>query len=536
MTWKFPGLVAIALAAGASLPARSQDIATANHIAWGTCPANLASMAGPWARRLQCGVFLAPRDWRATGSTRDRPVGLLRITAGSRAKRQGSLFMNFGGPGLHPATQLVHLGNDWQATNPADTVIGAKRRLMQQYDLVTVVPRGLNDHDAFTCALIDPVAPNDYFLGERSDENWNALVAAAHGNADDCSSLPDARLMDSEQHVRDMELARSLLGESRFNFYGASYGGWVGALYGSLFPEKVGRMVLDSTVDASGSMERFHLLRPQWREHDLTRFGTMPAAAQPAFWGLGSDSKTIRARLQAMPKLLRALWIGHAIEPHDVVAALEVADLYAAQPESLRTRSAMKRKIAGHHFHDRINQTVAASATRLVDLLPESAGSRAPYAYGWPGATLATYCNDGRWRSTPAGVRASLGRNSEFASFDDGDSSLIRLICARWPNSGAARPSMAALRTAPGLLMIHSDLDLITPLKGALTMAAELPTSKLIVVEGLATHGVMTAAPSCAITAAGDFLLTGNLPQAAHSTCVSGALVPKRPDPTRDEL
>ncbi len=46
-----------------------------------------------------------------------------------------------------------------------------------------------------------------------------------------------------------MDVMRQLVGDKKLNFFGASYGTYIGATYAGLFPGKVGRMVLDGAVD-----------------------------------------------------------------------------------------------------------------------------------------------------------------------------------------------------------------------------------------------------------------------------------------------
>ena len=60
--------------------------------------------------------------------------------------------------------------------------------------------------------------------------------------------------------VRDLELLRGLVGDTKINYFGSSYGTRIGALYAQLLPEQVGRMVLDGAVDISGSPRS-----PSWR-------------------------------------------------------------------------------------------------------------------------------------------------------------------------------------------------------------------------------------------------------------------------------
>ena len=51
--------------------------------------------------------------------------------------------------------------------------------------------------------------------------------------------------------ARDMDVLRAALGEETFSYFGASYGTELGATYAELFPDRVGRFVLDGAVDVS---------------------------------------------------------------------------------------------------------------------------------------------------------------------------------------------------------------------------------------------------------------------------------------------
>ena len=49
--------------------------------------------------------------------------------------------------------------------------------------------------------------------------------------------------------ARDMDVLRAALGEQTMTYFGASYGTELGATYAELFPDRVGRLVLDGAVD-----------------------------------------------------------------------------------------------------------------------------------------------------------------------------------------------------------------------------------------------------------------------------------------------
>ena len=51
--------------------------------------------------------------------------------------------------------------------------------------------------------------------------------------------------------ARDLDVIRAALGQTTLTYFGASYGTKLGATYAELFPEQVGRLVLDGAVDVS---------------------------------------------------------------------------------------------------------------------------------------------------------------------------------------------------------------------------------------------------------------------------------------------
>ena len=57
--------------------------------------------------------------------------------------------------------------------------------------------------------------------------------------------------LGSRNVARDLDRLRAALGEDTLSFVGYSYGTVIGSVYAQMFPDRVGRMVLDSPVDLS---------------------------------------------------------------------------------------------------------------------------------------------------------------------------------------------------------------------------------------------------------------------------------------------
>ena len=54
---------------------------------------------------------------------------------------------------------------------------------------------------------------------------------------------------DTRSVARDMDVMRALVGDKDLNYLGYSYGTYLGAVYTELFPDNIGRVVLDSAMD-----------------------------------------------------------------------------------------------------------------------------------------------------------------------------------------------------------------------------------------------------------------------------------------------
>ncbi len=60
-----------------------------------------------------------------------------------------------------------------------------------------------------------------------------------------------------------MDILRAVVKDPYLNYYGASYGTYLGATYAALFPKRVGRMVLDGAIDPRPRRTRSPSDRPR---------------------------------------------------------------------------------------------------------------------------------------------------------------------------------------------------------------------------------------------------------------------------------
>ena len=212
--------------------APAQDLADfySQRIDWQPCEANADQ---------DCGTLTVPVDYRdPQGETIE--LGLLRVPASG--KRVGSMVVNPGGPGARGTAYAAAAARVF------------REPLLQAYDIVGFDPRGVGGSDPVDCLSDSEL--DDYLSGdptpdtpqEVADYKKSVLSFGARCVAGSDSVLGHVSTIEA---ARDMDVLRSALGEETLAYFGASYGTELGATYAELFPDKVGRFVLDGAVDVS---------------------------------------------------------------------------------------------------------------------------------------------------------------------------------------------------------------------------------------------------------------------------------------------
>jgi pimeloyl-ACP methyl ester carboxylesterase len=191
--------------------------------------------------RFLCATLTVPLDYRdADGDTID--LALLKVPAADPDRRIGSLVVNPGGPGAP--------GTDYAAQ--AEAVFRAP--LLDTYDIVGFDPRGTGGSAPVDCLTDDEL---DQYVAADPDPDTDAETREYLGWVETlgagCAELSGdlAAHVTTVEAARDMDVLRAALGESAMAYFGASYGTKLGATYADLFPDKVGRLVLDGAVDLS---------------------------------------------------------------------------------------------------------------------------------------------------------------------------------------------------------------------------------------------------------------------------------------------
>ncbi|MBF6176199.1 alpha/beta hydrolase [Nocardia blacklockiae] len=179
--------------------------------AFGACPDGAVTPD----RGADCAVISVPRDYATPDGPRiELTVSRIRATG----ERLGTIFTNPGGPG---ADALDY----WARRSPE-----LPAELSEHYDRIAVQPRGLRWATPLDC-------------GPAGRQDRGATKTAC-----DTAQPGYVETVTTENTARDMDAVRAALGLDRIDFFGTSYGTYLGAVYASLFPQRVSRLVLDSSV------------------------------------------------------------------------------------------------------------------------------------------------------------------------------------------------------------------------------------------------------------------------------------------------
>ncbi|WP_150461290.1 alpha/beta hydrolase [Nesterenkonia ebinurensis] len=216
---------------------------------------------------MHCGTVTVPKDY----SDPDGETIEIEFVSDS-LDTVPFLLMNPGGPGSS-GYDIVAEQLDWVFTS----------RLQEQYNIVGFDPRGVARSAPLECMddeeydLFNQLTGDEAIDADLVDEVVEFTDVVAQ-----CQELSGDLIehIDTISAAQDMDIVRDAIGEDRLHYFGMSYGTKLGLAYAELFPEHVGRWVLDGVMDTSLSISGITADQSVGFERQLWEFAEFCAAHQ----------------------------------------------------------------------------------------------------------------------------------------------------------------------------------------------------------------------------------------------------------------
>ena len=432
---------------------------------------------------FECASLEVPVDYAdPAGPTLE--IAVLRSPAAGDSR--GALVVNPGGPGSSGVEYA-------RATSMIVT-----DAVRESFDIVGFDPRGVGRSAAVDCA--DDAEFDALIAIDGTPDEPSEVAALERASALLECTAPVEGLLDhlsTADAARDLDVLRTALGQERLNYLGVSYGTHLGATYAALFPERVGRFVLDGPLPADLDAEGLTLGQAQGFEDSLRRFVEYCAAEGDCPLGEDQDAAVGLERLRA---ILDELDASPAPTSDPDRPLTEAAATYAILMSLYRVGDRPLLK-------DALASLASGDGTPLQRMLDERVGreSDGTYRDNSFDAFYAVSCRD---RAAPADIEASVARLSEAAPFLGEYLAWGNLPCA----STQATPGPVASGPIPPVLVVATTHDPATPFAWAELLVSQLGDAVLLVREGDGHTGYREGS-SCTDEAVDAFLLEGTLPE-----------------------
>jgi pimeloyl-ACP methyl ester carboxylesterase len=453
-------------------------------LAWGACApyaTDAQSQEAFGAPGIECARLTVPLDYsRPQADT--ITVGVLRHKALDPADRIGSLVMDPGGPGGSGMEAAAHL-----VPTVSNNAVGLR------FDLVGFDPRGVGASRPRVRCLSD--AEWDAERAGADDLDFGAKCAqrTEHG----AEMLANVGTRDV---VKDLDVLRAALGDSKLSYLGYSYGTQVGSGYAEEFPENVRALVLDGVVDpaqsepdslveqGTGFTRAFGLFAQECARHTGCATGPDPSRATSVFEDLVRPLATAPAESGE----------GRVLSFDDAVTAV-VEAMYSEQSWPV--------------LNTGLNLLKSGDGSVLLGLADSyyERGSDGHYS-SLQDAYYAVRCVDNPRLADPGAIAQAQQRIIDTAPFlGDGRPDRDELdICASWPVPSTSKPHHLSV---PGLappLIVSSTEDPVTPYQAGVNLAADLGGG-LVTFDG-AQHTAFLHGNQCVDIPVLDYLVDGTMP------------------------
>ncbi|MDT9695362.1 alpha/beta hydrolase [Streptomyces sp. P17] len=475
-----------------AVPAEANAPGSAPKLTWKSCGTSNYPT-------LQCASLKVPLD-HANPQGQKITLALSRVPHTAK-KYQGPLLVNPGGPGGSGLT----LAGFVASTLP--------KEVAAQYDVIGFDPRGVGkSKPALDCkpGHFNPVRP-DSVPSTPAIEKANLQRAKSFAKA--CGDKY-ARLLpyiNTISAVQDMDRIRQALGAERINYFGYSYGTYLGTVYAKLFPERVRRLVLDSVVDPTGVWYEDNLAQ-DYAFNDRHLAFMAWVAKNHATYKLGTDPAKIEDKWYAMRAALAKKPAGGKVGPAELEETFLPGGYYNGYWPYLAEAFAA-------YVGDKNTDPLVEAYDNFAAV--DAAGDNSYSVY------TSVQCRDADWPRDWEQWREDNWAVYAKAPFMTWSNAWYNAPCAFWPTD-SLEPVDVTNGELPPVLLFQATGDAATPYPGAVTVHRMLRNSSLVVEQGGQNHGISLSGNACLDKHLAKYLSDGTVPRSGGEV---DAVCDALPDP-----
>ncbi|KAJ3176209.1 hypothetical protein HDU87_005424 [Geranomyces variabilis] len=464
-------------------------------------------------KKFLCGTLSVPLDHAIPDGERI-DIGMKKLPVAQGSKRLGSMLIDPGGPG-GSGIELVE-----GAGEGISMIIGGT------YDIIGFDPRGVGLSQPIRCfedanfhRAFDSTFPTSVETIVAREQLRGLLCAKNAGKI-----LP---YMSTAAVARDMKMIMLAEGDEELNYWGYSYGSILGQTFVNMFPELVGRVIIDGVVNPYAWAEGWGFwLNPKTKQLDWL---THAAEGVAGFASLCEEAGAKRCALATsgnVAKRIQAISTKLALEPIPAVDAEVPGVVDDATLRHLLFRM-IYQPAKWPVLAEALDQADRRNATLLQDLYASPPEDRCPL-YDQPllEPLLGISCSDGPVPPpfNKGELKHDIAKVNEQYPYGGDFSALARIGCSFWPGVAKERFSGPWNATTKNPVLILSNaFDPVTPLESARIAHASLAGSRLVVKTNAYGHCSPSMPSKCTNKIIRAYFADGTVPEHDVTNCTSDA-------------